>query len=57
LRENRRNYRFRAEARADVFEYIEMFHDPRRRHNHLGDVSLEAFESAGPEPLKRVHLD
>ena len=30
-RVNRRIYRTRAEARADVFDYIERFHNPRRR--------------------------
>ncbi len=30
-RVNRRQYRTRAEARADVFDYIERFHNPRRR--------------------------
>lgn len=28
---NRRIYQTRAEARADVFDYIERFHNPRRR--------------------------
>ena len=30
-RVNRRIYRTRSEARADVFDYIERFHNPRRR--------------------------
>ena len=30
-RVNRRTYQTRAEARADVFDYIERFHNPRRR--------------------------
>ena len=30
-RVNRRHYQTRAEARADVFDYIERFHNPRRR--------------------------
>jgi len=30
-RGNRRQYRTRAEARADIFDYIEHFHNPRRR--------------------------
>jgi len=30
-RVNRRKYRTRAEARADIFDYIERFHNPRRR--------------------------
>ncbi len=29
-RVNRRQYRTRAEARADVFDYIERFYNPRR---------------------------
>lgn len=30
-RVNRRQYRSRAEARADIFDYIERFHNPRKR--------------------------
>lgn len=30
-RVNRRRYHTRAEARADIFDYIERFHNPRRR--------------------------
>lgn len=33
-------------ARADVFDYIEVFYNRMRRHNHLGGVSPVAFESA-----------
>jgi putative transposase len=29
-RVNRRQYRTRSEARADVFDYIERFHNPRK---------------------------
>lgn len=39
-------YRTRDEARADVFDYIEMFYNSRRRHSHLGDVSPEAYEAS-----------
>ncbi len=45
-RVNRRRYRTRAEARADVFDYIEVFYNRNRRHSHLGGVSPEAFEGA-----------
>lgn len=45
-RVGRRIYRTRDEARADLFDYIEMFYNPKRRHSHLGDVSPEAFERA-----------
>jgi putative transposase len=30
-RVNRRHYQTHAEARADIFDYIECFHNPRRR--------------------------
>ena len=39
-------YRTRSEARSDVFDYIEMFYNSRRRHSHLGDVSPEAYEAS-----------
>ncbi len=42
----RRRYRTRDEARADVFDYIERFYNPRRRHSTLGYVSPAAFEKA-----------
>ena len=37
-------YRTRDEARADVFDYIECFYNPRRRHSTLGQVSPAEFE-------------
>ncbi|MEZ4387990.1 MAG: IS3 family transposase [Candidatus Krumholzibacteriia bacterium] len=42
----RRVYHKVSDAKSDVFDYIEMFYNPRRRHSHLGDVSPEAFECA-----------
>ena len=42
----KRVYRTRDLARADVFDYIEMFYNRKRRHTHLGGVSPEAFEQA-----------
>lgn len=48
-RVNRRKYVSRAEARSDVFEYIEMIHNPRKRRklgqlrqSALNDVSVES---------------
>lgn len=35
-----------AEARATLFEYIEVFYNRKRRHSSLGYVSPEAFEAA-----------
>jgi putative transposase len=37
-------YRTRDEARADIFNYIERFYNPRRRHSTLGQVSPVEFE-------------
>jgi putative transposase len=37
-------YRTRDEARADVFDYIERFYNPRRRHSTLGQISPVQFE-------------
>jgi putative transposase len=42
----KRIYKTRDLARADVFDYIEVFYNRKRRHSHLGDVSPEAFERA-----------
>ena len=41
----RKLYRTRDQARADVFDYIERFYNPRRRHSTLGYVSPVAFEA------------
>lgn len=40
----RRRYRTRAEARADIFDYIETFYNRRRRHSALGYLSPLEFE-------------
>jgi len=42
----KRIYKTRDLARADIFDYIEVFYNRTRRHSHLGDVSPEAFEQA-----------
>ena len=42
----RRTYVTRDQARADVFDYIERFYNPRRRHSTLGQVSPDQFEKA-----------
>lgn len=41
-----RCYRTRDEARADVFNYIETFYNPYRRHSALGYLSPRDFEVA-----------
>lgn len=43
-RAHRRCYRTRDEARADLFDYIERFYNPKRKHSTLGYVSPVEFE-------------
>ncbi|WP_183625499.1 IS3 family transposase, partial [Novosphingobium sediminicola] len=43
-RVRRKVYRSRDQARADVFDYIERFYNPTRRHSTLGYVSPIDFE-------------
>jgi putative transposase len=43
-RVSRRRYRSRDEARADLFDYIERFYNPRRRHSSIGRISPMEFE-------------
>jgi putative transposase len=43
---SRTNYQTRDQVRADVFDYIERFYNPRRRHSTLGHVSPDQFEKA-----------
>ena len=45
----KRIYKTRDMARADVFDYIEVFYNRTRRHSHLGGVSLR--------PLKVPHFE
>jgi len=45
-RVKKRIYRTRELARADIFDYIEVFYNRKRRHSHLGGISPEQFEQA-----------
>lgn len=42
----KRIYTTRDLATAEIYEYIEMFYNPTRRHSHLSGVSPEMFEAA-----------
>jgi putative transposase len=44
-RVNRVRYRTREEARADLFEFIEILYNRKRRHGYLGNISPENFET------------
>ncbi len=50
-RVRRKIYRTRDLAKADIFEYIEMFYNRTRRHSHLGGVSPEVFEATSSQRL------
>ena len=50
----RQVYATREDARADVFNYIEMFYNPKRRHGTAGDVSPVEFEKRHSQRLKSV---
>ena len=41
---DRNSWRTRADARLAVFDYIEAFYNPRRRHSALGYLSPAEFE-------------
>ncbi len=43
-RTQRRKYRTRDEARADVFDYIERFYNRKRLHGYVGNISPVQFE-------------
>lgn len=52
----KRGYRSRDIARADLFDYIELFYNSRRRHSHLGNVSPEAFEREASNQALEVSM-
>lgn len=45
-RVHRKVYRTRNDAKADVFDYVERFYNPRRRHSTLGYLSPADYENA-----------
>ena len=50
----RKIYKDRGSARQDVFDYIEMFYNPKRRHGYNDDVSPVAFEKQYFQQLASV---
>lgn len=45
-RVHRKVYATRDEAKADVFDYVERFYNPRRRHSTIGYLSPVEYENA-----------
>ena len=43
---DRRRFRTHAEARQAIFEFIEGWYNPRRRHSGIGYRSPKAYEQA-----------
>ena len=39
-------YKTRAEAKSDIFNYIEMFYNPKRRHSACDNLAPVAYENA-----------
>lgn len=40
----RKNYQTRNQAKADAFDFIECFYNPKRRHSTIGNLSPMEFE-------------
>ena len=47
-------YSTREAARSDVFDYLKMFYNPRRRHNMSGDLSPIEYERRHSKSLTGV---
>lgn len=53
----RKVYRARDEARADVFDYIERFYNPSRRHSALGGKNPLAFDRQAAQTRNRSGIN
>jgi putative transposase len=50
-RVKKRIYQTRAEAKSEIFDYIDGFYNRVRRHKHLDQLSLHEFERQGQTAL------
>jgi putative transposase len=50
----RRTYKTREDARSDVFDYIEMFYNPKRKHARNGMLSPADLEGQQAGKLQGV---
>jgi putative transposase len=49
-----RDYHTREDARAEIFDFIEVFYNRQRLHQTLGYVSPDQFETQNPVPPSGV---
>ena len=49
-----RSWPSKAELRTEVFEYIELFFNRRRRHSTLGFLSPAQFEDKTPTTIEKI---
>jgi putative transposase len=49
-----KNHRRHNQARQDVFDYIEMFYNPKRRHSFSNDMSPVEYEKQYFQRLSSV---
>ncbi len=38
------NYKIRGKTRKDIFDYIKIFYNNKRRHSYLGNISPKRYE-------------
>jgi len=50
----RKTYKTRENARQDVFDYIELFYNPKRKHSNNGMLSPTDFERQQKMKLQGV---
>ena len=49
---HRQRFRTQTEARVAVFDYLEGFYNPRRRHSALGQLSPAELRKEPPSPVR-----
>jgi len=50
----RKIYSTHNDAKTEIFNFIEMFYNPKKRHSHTGGVSPANFEEACFSELQTV---